>query len=126
MIRRPPRSTRTDTLFPYTTLFRSRVVLVLGINERGQELVRGRGSAITGEHIQGDIWISRHQRIADELRIEPPGTIELGPIPSAGVCPLPVPGSQSSEEHTFELQSLMSIPYAVFLLKKKNKTLITH
>src|SRR3546814_7355541 len=66
------------------------------INERGQELVRGRGSAITGEHIQCDIWISRHQRIADELRIEPPGTIELGPIPSAGVCQLPVPGSQIS------------------------------
>src|SRR3546814_17074455 len=71
----------------------ARVVLVLGINERGQELVRGRGSAITGEHIKGVIWISSHQRIANEHRLETPGTIELGPISSAGGCTLPLPGS---------------------------------
>src|SRR3546814_5532451 len=72
MIRRPPRSTRTDTLFPYTTLFRS---------APGLEL-RGR---------QGD-WL--------RVRFI----------------------NNRSEEHTSELQSLMRISYAVFCLKKKNKT----
>src|SRR3546814_8157364 len=94
MIRRPPRSTRTDTLFPYTTLFRSvpdrgrrgpfRAVPDRrgGVAARGDRDGRGRGSA----RRPGDLGLPR------------------------------------SEEHTSELQSLMRISYAVFCLKKKKIT----
>src|SRR3546814_1117985 len=94
MIRRPPRSTRTDTLFPYTTLFRSRRDRPVGIrrrrhsgNERGPD--QGRQAlcrAATPAEFRGD---------AERLH--------------------------RSEEHTSELQSLMRISYAVFCLKKKKK-----
>src|SRR3546814_3730271 len=77
MIRRPPRSTRTDTLFPYTTLFRS----------PGSQRVPGLGA-----RCRRLAW-AQHRRT-----------------------------DQRSEEHTSELQSLMRISYAVFCLKKKNKT----
>src|SRR3546814_7683564 len=91
MIRRPPRSTRTDTLFPYTTLFRSvntALANLLGVPAR--DLVEG-------------TW-----RLHDFLVESPPcGT--PGHSPFAG----------RSEEHTSELQSLMRISYAVFCLKKK-------
>src|SRR3546814_1948954 len=75
MIRRPPRSTRTDTLFPYTTLFRSDA-----------------GAAFD--------------------------LVELGHVGQV----IGQPADERSEEHTSELQSLMRISYAVFCLKKKNKT----
>src|SRR3546814_3381335 len=94
MIRRPPRSTRTDTLFPYTTLFRSRhhsTQLRMLAFHRGAEPCRAR------------------TRIA--------GEIVLSDLRSAGAC-APVRGGRS-EEHTSELQSLMRISYAVFCLKKK-------
>src|SRR3546814_9143446 len=89
MIRRPPRSTRTDTLFPYTTLFRS---VVIGIFDR---LRRRFGLAV--------------DRDIAELHIvaEP----AIGGIVGAR--------DHRSEEHTSELQSLMRISYAVFCLKKK-------
>src|SRR3546814_10636471 len=85
MIRRPPRSTRTDTLFPYTTLFRSR-----------SDCRSGRGRPNAGH----------------------------GPAPHANrrAARFPPPPATRSEEHTSELQSLMRISYAVFCLKKKNKT----
>src|SRR3546814_1093946 len=101
MIRRPPRSTRTDTLFPYTTLFRS-------------QRVGGRGSLAGIGH--------GRQTAAPRPRC---------PVDEAGCEPLtrdrgaaaPVIGSRldrsRSEEHTSELQSLMRISYAVFCLKKK-------
>src|SRR3546814_1151230 len=90
MIRRPPRSTRTDTLFPYTTLFRSRA-------RRRGDLRRA---------------ADRHLRTAPRL---PP---EAGPEGTAdGRCRHHRPFR--SEEHTSELQSLMRISYAVFCLKKK-------
>src|SRR3546814_2140345 len=97
MIRRPPRSTRTDTLFPYTTLFRSdqdrRAVDVVhrhveealdlvGVKVNGQHTV----DANDVEHVGHDLGADRYTR---------------------------------SEEHTSELQSLMRISYAVFCLKKK-------
>src|SRR3546814_7125524 len=92
MIRRPPRSTRTDTLFPYTTLFRSakpgtgllamqRTVAVEALAQAGLTLKDVDGLAVAG------MW-----------------------------------GMPRSEEHTSELQSLMRISYAVFCLKKKNIT----
>src|SRR3546814_2665752 len=91
MIRRPPRSTRTDTLFPYTTLFRS-------IGCGGQRLCRI-ALQIMGQLGFQDVVDHRHGR-------------DRG----FGICTGQL---QRSEEHTSELQSLMRISYAVFCLKKK-------
>src|SRR3546814_8928355 len=105
MIRRPPRSTRTDTLFPYTTLFRSR---------RSR-----RADAAQLDRIDGG---PRHQ--GRELGTDRRLACTLHPLPALQPDrrPLgalqPVAGSRS-EEHTSELQSLMRISYAVFCLKKK-------
>src|SRR3546814_4124781 len=96
MIRRPPRSTRTDTLFPYTTLFRSRLQRVVAAGHVGDE---GGGPPL-------------RRGIRER---QPPEDVE-------GVGRLALPGR--SEEHTSELQSLMRISYAVFCLKKKNKSQI--
>src|SRR3546814_1484320 len=101
MIRRPPRSTRTDTLFPYTTLFRS--------SSRAITLQHG---AIAGAH--------QDRRAREALR---PGK-RLIRIEALGLAALTLrhglTGVSRSEEHTSELQSLMRISYAVFCLKKKN------
>src|SRR3546814_2422241 len=97
MIRRPPRSTRTDTLFPYTTLFRSR-------SER-RTLSRSTISSLSlpSERVQK----------SNDARNAAPSSGKSGSF-----------ASTRSEEHTSELQSLMRISYAVFCLKKK-KTQIT-
>src|SRR3546814_1294864 len=103
MIRRPPRSTRTDTLFPYTTLFRS----FLGTapaepHQRPARPVEDRGRQA------GAVGGDRRSRLAHR------------PLPGVHRGP----GAEQrprSEEHTSELQSLMRISYAVFCLKKKNK-----
>src|SRR3546814_1843273 len=112
MIRRPPRSTRTDTLFPYTTLFRSP-------DEHRRAAVGGLGRQLD-EELRGPLGERglQHQilgRITDQL--------ELGIEDQVGV-PVPRPHSAHrvgirSEEHTTEIQSLMRISYAVFCLKKK-------
>src|SRR3546814_6209399 len=121
MLRRPPRSTRTDTLFPYTTLFRSQ----------------------PAEHHRDDGGRDREaQGVADRLDRCHEQPVAAAPLPQ---CPpareAPTAGGaeraldehgegcrqeqrhqrQRSEEHTSELQSLMRISYAVFCLKKKNK-----
>src|SRR3546814_9825627 len=96
MIRRPPRSTRTDTLFPYTTLFRSAGPEAGVAEHLAQHAVSGGVGGQEG-----------HERVL------PRGT-ESGP--GWGQLPRPSP---RSEEHTSELQSLMRISYAVFCLKKK-------
>src|SRR3546814_1228479 len=96
MIRRPPRSTRTDPLFPYTTLFRS-IAGLLG--EFGQTRAR------IGDHDDA--------RGGVDARLRDSGL--EGPPLAVG----------RSEEHTSELQSLMRISYAVFCLKKK-KTINKH
>src|SRR3546814_5286880 len=113
MIRRPPRSTRTDTLFPYSTLFRSEVVA---------GAVVFRAAAVGhGEHAQGE---------RDEV-----GGGSHGQLDGTGVAIAwrNVHSNTSrvewrrSEEHTSELQSLMRISYAVFCLKKKTtRTHATH
>src|SRR3546814_1795311 len=105
IIRRPPRATRTDTLFPYTTLCRSAAknktlplccqCLAIATAHDGQQPVGLRAQ-------------QRKQRLQPSLGAEPP-------------VPLPLTGSQRSEEHTSELQSLMRISYAVFCLKKKKQ-----
>src|SRR3546814_8522174 len=101
MRRRPPRSTRPDTLFPYTTLFRSAVGLALQDGPRDPPARRARRVASAHPpHLRRD---GRH------VRGRGPGS-------------LPLLDLRRSEEHTSELQSLMRISYAVFCLKKKNKT----
>src|SRR3546814_2162894 len=107
MIRRPPRSTRTDTLFPYTTLFRS-----YGFKQV-DGLPRGRRSGTTPprrrrRRSSGGRWRSGSGRC---VRGRPP----------AGRGRYTSPGPGRSEEHTSELQSLMRISYAVFCLKKKKQ-----
>src|SRR3546814_10743155 len=91
MIRRPPRSTRTDTLFPYTTLFRS--TGSPSSSERAWALRRAAAKSVPGSAQTGRRRVRRRQRAGS--------------------------GSPRSEEHTSELQSLMRISYAVFCLKKK-------
>src|SRR3546814_4207743 len=99
MIRRPPRSTRTDTLFPYTTLFRSFQSGIICQDKR-----RGRDALLTG---RADPFCQL-DRLFGGVAGES-GRVQL-----------------RSEEHTSELQSLMRISYAVFCLKKKKKTIKTN
>src|SRR3546814_3906708 len=104
MIRRPPRSTRTDTLFPYTTRFRSPERPDGGSRyHTGRErAARWRGLLVVPDH-------GRHR-----LRHAGPGGVEpVRTVPQETL---------RSEEHTSELQSLMRISYAVFCLKKKKNT----
>src|SRR3546814_6353721 len=92
MIRRPPRSTRTDTLFPYTTLFRSRPLLHPAPDARRQACPCAQQPGGLQPHRQ--FLARRGAPLHHRLR---------------------------SEEHTSELQSLMRISYAVFCLKKKRQ-----
>src|SRR3546814_2868844 len=102
MSRRPPRSTRTDTLFPYTTLFRS----LLQVAEDGVvELVEHQRNVAALLEIE--VRLQAEQDLAGLL-----GGVEA--VLDAAL--------QRSEEHTSELQSLMRNSYAVFCLKKKNNT----
>src|SRR3546814_4554307 len=105
MIRRPPRSTRTDTLFPYTTLFRSHRVMRADKHLVSRSAVGGPvldRLSINGAHLP------LFQRV-------------LTPILEAPLLFVPA-DIKRSEEHTSELQSLMRISYAVFCLKKKKNT----
>src|SRR3546814_4472418 len=114
MIRRPPRSTRTDTLFPYTTLFRS-VDIDLVVGEQDEVLeVLGGVAAVVAQPVQREV---------DPRRREQPERQWLaGPRLELAV------DDPRSEEHTSELQSLMRSSYAVFCLKKKqnNRRTPTH
>src|SRR3546814_4622814 len=115
MIRRPPRSTRTDTLFPYTTLFRSRFVLdVLTAAGRKEET----GSRRCRRSVAGR-WAVQHGSGTSRPRF----TVTLtntAPANYPGICENAITRARHrSEEHTSELQSLMRISYAVFCLKKK-------
>src|SRR3546814_7833072 len=111
MIPRPPRSTRTDTLFPYTTLFRS----VSGLPRGGPGGDRPADRGHRGEPAQPAALragIRQDRRAAG-------GSAAAG---GAGdPCGDGRRAQDRSEEHTSELQSLMRISYAVFCLKKKNK-----
>src|SRR3546814_5325296 len=99
MILRPPRSTRTDTLFPYTTLFRSR-------SASGACAWTGKRTAAPSSRAGREAVVpsvAAERGLLDRLRGSPVASHVL----------------QRSEEHTSELQSLMRISYAVFCLKKK-------
>src|SRR3546814_7706822 len=102
MIRRPPRSTRTDTLFPCTTLFRS----------------AGADSAASSCSSPPPTQAKQHPSPG-------PPRIHKPILPRQPRQRHPVINPQRSEEHTSELQSLMRISYAVFCLKKKNNISIT-
>src|SRR3546814_1108762 len=91
MIRRPPRSTRTDTLFPYTTLVRS-----------------GSPARHVDQRAIAEDDIGRHAACLGEVEAQLLQRVEQRRV-------------GRSEEHTSELQSLMRISYAVFCLKKKKK-----
>src|SRR3546814_8153733 len=98
MIRRPPRSTRTDTLFPYTTLFRS---------------------------VDRDAAVGLHHRLFGRGRIAAVGDRRRPHVRWAAPAERRTAGAGlRSEEHTSELQSLMRISYAVFCLKKKNNQIL--
>src|SRR3546814_9693361 len=112
MILRPPRSTRTDTLFPYTTLFRSYLKIDSGFtrtidgSDRDRivvraivDLARALGLLVVAEGIENERQLAR--------------LTELGVATWQGFL-------KRSEEHTSELQSLMRISYAVFCLKNKH------
>src|SRR3546814_3670091 len=110
MIRRPPRSTRTDTLFPYTTLFRSTHLAAAGLPDDSSATLAPWLSQ--GETVLA--WISTD--LDPQLRFAP-GTIVL--TGRQLLVKGPYDTDWRSEEHTSELQSLMRISYAVFCLKKK-------
>src|SRR3546814_2087479 len=110
MIRRPPRSTRTDTLFPYTTLFRSTIDGV-------QNATLGDAILNTGKHVLIDGNSGRN--------------LEGNGIDARGGDYTTIVNNDMemevrSEEHTSELQSLMRISYAVFCLKKKKDRKTNH
>src|SRR3546814_3501818 len=108
MIRRPPRSTRTDTLFPNTTLFRS---LLQHPRQPGDE--PGDARRVAAERAPVGFQI----QLAIELDLDRMAC-PFGPAVQLHAMP-------RSEEHTSELQSLMRISYAVFCLKKNNNTINT-
>src|SRR3546814_1477703 len=97
MIRRPPRSTRTDTLCPYTTLFRTLNAPISGLAINNGMLYLNAG------YDSGNLWVTDGTTA---------GTLLLRVTPHTEFM------SYRSEEHTSELQLLMRISYAVFCLKK--------
>src|SRR3546814_7736648 len=123
MLRRPPRSTRTDTLFPYTTLFRSTQPPLAGAIERLQclQAVVARQARPPGRRQR---QVQRHQLAAIrrfDFQLVVPACVAAAHDGWRQVAqPARLRPAARTEEHTSELQSLMSIPYAVFCLKKKN------
>src|SRR3546814_7555040 len=121
MLRRPPRSTRTDTLVPYTTLFRS------GTHNRSLVLqTLYSGGAMSRADLSRETGLTR-VTISDLIA----ALIAEGYVTEKGMRESTRPGKPAmlvdldrSEEHTSELQSLMRISYAVFCLKKKKQ--VTH
>src|SRR3546814_10429096 len=112
-VRRPPGSTRTDTLFPYTTLFRSDpkalqdATFTLKGNGKPEDIAKPTGTPLPTAKVitlpaglTGGTW-----------------SLTVGSATASGLA-----HNARSEEHTSELQSLMRISYAVFCLKKKNET----
>src|SRR3546814_6050756 len=98
MIRRPPRSTRTDTLFPYTTLFRSPSTTYSSMSFTWPDMTNSPGPACKNRSLVGHM---------PDLRMRPVESNTTKAI-----------NAWRSEEHTSELQSLMRISYDVFCLKK--------
>src|SRR3546814_7367875 len=118
MIRRPPRSTRTDTLFPYTTLFRSDALSDV------QALI---GMARLARAAQPKLWdyaLTLRNKRSAAAHIDVAAQIPL--LHVSGRFPASRRHAARSEEHTSELQSLMRISYAVFCLKNKTTKQANH
>src|SRR3546814_3324242 len=114
MLRRPPRSTRTDTLCPYTTLFRS------GSANPGPLPVELRARLDDARVVAQSLALAVDLHVVQR-------ELEVGaPVPVHAGRPRVHLAAFRSEEHTSELQSLMRISYAVFCLNKKTKTNINH
>src|SRR3546814_4032556 len=116
MIRPPPRSTRTDTLFPSTTLFRSNLKIGSNLAETHNRETRA-------------VWrYARHSdiRLIEQRLLTRQGYIVASQAAQAPSAPRRRRRRKRSEEHTSELQSLMRISYAVFCLKKKNNNSSIH
>src|SRR3546814_8142257 len=120
MIRRPPRSTRSDTLFPYTTLFRS----AGGAQQPLSIRRRDRRRRTAAQRARSPARLAR--RDGRSLRRPHRAGRPVGLRRIVGASDRPrdgrTPRTVRSEEHTSELQSLMRISYAVFCLKKKTTT----
>src|SRR3546814_9154869 len=117
MIRRPPRSTRTDTLFPYTTLFRSQIRTPLAsLRVQAQTALDEDDPAVLRsslERIERNAALASlltHQLLSHAMVIHRGEAVAFEPV-----------RLDRSEEHTSELQSLMRNSYAVFCLKKKKQ-----
>src|SRR3546814_9794800 len=115
MIRRPPRSTRTDTLFPYTTLFRSGSGLLGFLTN---DVLAGVLHALALVRLRRTEAADLGRNLAHALLVGT-GDHDLGLGRGADRDPVRGHDQHRSEEHTSELQSLMRISYAVFCLKKK-------
>src|SRR3546814_4085116 len=120
MIRRPPRSTRTATLFPYTTLFRSIRKRAADQCQRGKRQHIPIENPLNGGQVRAEIGTHSRQRDGQRRPVdeshrgrEHAGGEHHALAPRRGFL------AERSEEHTSELQSLMRISYAVFCLKKK-------
>src|SRR3546814_1048317 len=114
MSQRPPRSTRADTLFPYTTLFRSPLTGALWtvVNERdelGSDLVPDYLTSVREGGFYGWLYSYYGPHVDQEVQPQQPDLV-----------------ARRSEEHTSELQSLMRISYAVFCLTKQTTHQSTH
>src|SRR3546814_10527548 len=133
MIRRPPRSTRTDTLFPYTTLFRSvsEIDLKLGslfaprrkdhaAIDRNPRLPEAQFAFLADVTVH---LLALHRRAYEAaIGTESPSMIDAAMHSGVASVPHAYPHpTMRSEEHTSELQSLMRNSYAFFCLKKKKK-----
>src|SRR3546814_10258878 len=117
MIRRPPRSTRTDTLFPYTTLFRSPLSPrglapgTIGVSAwRGRTMLASPLAASAESVLSADYRVARSMGPGNKCRDDGLGMARDWPL---------LHEERRSEEHTSELQSLMRISYSILCLKKK-------
>src|SRR3546814_10604582 len=112
MIRRPPRSTRTDTLFPYTTLFRSFDFDSYSLRAESKDAI-SQLAEVLNKYDSTEVVVEGH---TDNVGTDS-YNLKLSKQRARAV---------RSEEHTSELQSLMRISYAVFCLKKKKQIPIKH
>src|SRR3546814_1920082 len=121
MIRRPPRSTRTDTLFPYTTLFRSFEQRGLADAFGAAQMQQFAGRQLQVEIAQQHTVATQHGQFVGSQERHVRTVRKFGDAQCKGWRPSRTQRGRS-EEHTSELQSLMRITYAVFCLKKKKNT----
>src|SRR3546814_9338549 len=124
MIRRPPRSTRTDTLFPYTTLFRSAGLLevegrLLRIVGALLDILREQRVGLVDREVVAHLAEAAQDRLDHALAVH--RVLERQAQIAVGERLRVALHDERSEEHTSELQSLMRSSYAVFSLKKKNQ-----